>query len=271
MLLLKPLAQRSFTATLILALIPFSFSTFSMPSAAAAEEPVLAFDFGRTLECRDVTPPEFSEAYPDERIIECTLRLSVNLVSGAIADVEAIRVEISDSDQRLRVFGFSPGTRLESEFADDIVTKKTIESSHSFSASLGGELPAYVGGAVAHVTPTVGGGMGGKEVLTETHKRVAPKQVVVASGTMNEEHGVFFTLRLSPTSSLEGVHELAVQFVVPASWRGDAIRVVCQATGQQKVLWMKQQKVWAQRSAAVALYLAGDAAARRAALRHVRQ
>jgi len=47
--------------------------------------------------------------------------------------------------------------------------------------------------------------------------------------------------------------------------------VACQATGQQKVLWMKQSKVWAQKSSAVALYLAGDLAARRAAQRHVRQ
>jgi hypothetical protein len=263
--LLESFAPRLLAAALVLLVAPLS------PAIAAAEEPALAFDFGRTLECRDVTPPEFAEAYPDDRIVEGTLRLSVYLESGAINAVEAIRVEISDSDRRLRVFGFSPSTRLESEFAKDIQTTKTTESSHSFSASLGGELPVPVGGIVAHVTPTIGGGAGGKEIVTEKAFRVAPKQAVVASGTMNEEHGVFFSIRPSSTTSLEGVHELSVQFVVPATWRGDAVRVTCQATGQQKVLWMKQQKVWAQKSTAVALYLAGDAAARRAAERHVRQ
>jgi len=269
MQLFQPFAQPLFRATLILALT--SSASFPTTHAAAAEEPIVAFDFGRTLECRDVTPADFSATYPDERIVECTLRLSVNLVSGAIEDVDSVRVEISDCDERLRVYSFSPSTRLESEFAGPIETITTTESSHSFSASLGGELPAGIGGVVAHVTPTVGGGAGGKEVVTEKAKRVAPKQAVVAAGTMNEEHGVFFTLRPSSTSSLEGVHELAVQFIVPSQWRGDAVRVACQATGQQKVLWMKQSKVWAQKSTAVALYLAGDLAARRAAQRHVRQ
>jgi hypothetical protein len=271
MRLFEPPAQRLFHATAVLVVNALLFSSWPTGNVAAADEPVLALDYGRTLECRDVTPPDFSEAYPDERIVEFTLRLSVNLVSGAIDDVDAIRVEISDCDQRLRVFSFSPGTRLESEFAGDIETTKTTESSHSFNASLGGELPAPISGVVAHVTPTIGVGLGGKEVVTETHRRIAPKQAVVAAGTINEEHGVFFTLRPSPTSSLEGVHELAVQFVVPSHWRGDAVRVACQATGQQKVLWMKQQKVWSQKSTAVALYLAGDLAARRAAQRHVRQ
>jgi hypothetical protein len=239
MRLLQPISRRLFAAALCLALTPLF--PLSMPGKAVAEEPALAFDFGRTIACRDVTPPEFLDEFPEERVVECTLRLSVHLTGGAIADVESIRVEISDCDERLRVFSFSPSTRLESEFADDIQTTKTKESSHSFTASLGGELPACVGGVVAHVTPTIGGGAGGKEVVTEKVIRVAPKQAVVASGTMNEEHGVFFTLRPSPTTSLEGVHELAVQFIVPETWRGDAVRVSCLATGQQKVLWMKQQ------------------------------
>jgi hypothetical protein len=256
---------RWFAATLVLL---FNASSFQ---DSAGEEPALAFDFGRTLECRDVTPPEFLDTRSDERLIECTLRLSVSLESGSIDEVESIRVEISDCDRRLRVFTFSPSTRLESEYSKEIQTTKTIEKSHSISASLGGELPVPIGGMVAHVTPTIGGGKGGKAVVTEKTFRVAPMQAVVASGTMNEEHGVFFSLRPSPTSSLEGMHELSVQFVVPATWRGDAVRVSCQATGEQKVLWMKQQKVWAQKSSAVALYLAGDAAARKAAERHVRQ
>jgi hypothetical protein len=255
-------APRQFAATFLFVLV--SMST----RFAVADEPSLTFDFGRTLECRDVTPPEFAESYPDERIIEGTLRLSVHLTAGTISDVEEIRVEISDCDGRLRVHDFSPRTRLESEFAAAIETTKTVESNHSFSASLGGEIPC-IGGTLAHVTPTIGGGMGGKEVVTEKQKRVAPMQAVVASGTMNEEHGVFFTLRASPLGTLEGVHELTVKFVVPISWRGDAVRVDCRATGEQKVLWMKQQVVWAQKATPVALFMAGDAGARRAAMRFV--
>lgn len=267
MTLFGPSVQRLIASTLVLLVAAHS----PAPTVHAGEDPTLVFDFGRTLECRDVTPTEFSERYPDERIVECTLRLSVYLVSGAASGVEAIRVEVSDADERLRVHGFSPATRLESEYAADLETTKTIESSYSFEASLGGEIPAPVGGVVAHVTPTIGGGKGGKEVVTEKMVRVAPKQPVIASGTMNAEHGVFFIIRSSPTTSLEGVHELSVQYRVPENWRGDAVRVSCQATGTQKLLWMTQQRVWGQKSTPVALYLAGDGLARRAAERYVRQ
>jgi hypothetical protein len=233
-----------------------------------AAEPVLAFDFGRTIEARDITPPEYADLYPQERIIEARFRMSVRLESGDIADVSEIRIEINDHDGRLRVHDFAPRTRLESEYADAIETTKTVESHKAFTASLGGEIPC-LGGGVANVTPTIGGEVGGKEIVTEKVKRVAPMQAVVASGTINEEHGVFFTLRPSPTGTLEGVHELTVQFVVPAKWRGDAIRITCQASGQQKVLWMKQQAVWGYKSTPVALYLAGDSVARQAAMRFV--
>jgi hypothetical protein len=244
---------------------------FNTPSPAASAEPQLSFDFGRTLECRDVTPPDYAEAYPDERIVECTLQLSVSMAGGNIGDVQSLRVEIADDDQRLRVFSFWPSTQLASEYADDIERTTTTESNHEFTASLGGELPAVIGDVVAHVTPSVTAGKSGREVVTEKKILVAPTHVVVASGTINRAHGVYFTLRPSAQSTLEGVHELSVAFVVPANWRNDAVRVRCTASGEQKVLWVKQQKVWAEHSAGVALYLAGDAEARRAAQRRVRQ
>lgn len=252
----------------LLALVFFA-APLAPNRVALAAEPQLAFDFGRMLECRDVTPAGFAESNPDERVIECTLRLSVYLSGGDIADVDTVRVELSDCDRRLRVFDFSPSTKLESTLAADIEVTKTTEATHELGASLGGELPACIGGVVAHVTPTLNGKKGGREVVTEKQVRVAPKQAVVASGTIDQEHGVFFTMRQSPQSSLEGVHELTVAFIVPARWRGDAVRVTCQASGEQKVLWMKQQKVWAEESSGVALYLAGDLDARRAAERRV--
>jgi hypothetical protein len=43
------------------------------------------------------------------------------------------------------------------------------------------------------------------------------------------------------------------------------------ASGEQKTLWITQQKTWAQKSTGVVLFMNGDVAARRAALRLVRQ
>jgi hypothetical protein len=169
----------------------------------------------------------------------------------------------------MRVHSFSPGTQLTSHWSEDIVWSKIDEETNTLGASLGGEIPTPIGGVIAHVTPTISGGHTNREKITEKQVRVAPKFAVVASGTIGQEHGVFFKLRSSPQNSLEGTHELTVRFIVQENWRGDSVRVCCQATGTEKVFWTKQQTTWAHVCGGVALYLAGDARARQAAIRYV--
>ncbi len=238
--------------------------------AVYAEKPSIEFDFGRTAACREVPAAEANGVSPSEKIVELKLRVSVHLMSGNLDDVEEVRIEVGDSDRRLRVYSFEPSTRLESHVSEDIQWSKTIEVGNSLGASLGGQAPVLLGDAVAYVTPSINGGKTSREVVTESQKRIAPKHVVVASGTLGQEHGVFFKLRRSPQSSLEGVHQLTVRFVVPKTWRGDSLQVCCRATGQEKFLWLKQQATWAHKCSAVAVYLANDLGARRAAERHVR-
>ena len=236
-------------------------------TTAGAADPAIAFDFGRTAECHDLTLAESAEVFPHEKIVELRLRVSVHLLSGSVDDVEEVRIEIGDCDSRMRVHSFEPGTTLESRHTEPVRWSRTTEHSKSLGATLGGELPVPMGEVVAHVTPSISGGLSNREVITETEHRLAPQHVVVASGTIGQEHGVFFKLRSSPLSSLEGVHELTVRFIVPDSWRGDSVRVCCQATGQEKFLWMKQQTTWEHVCAPVAIYLAGDLKARQAAQR----
>lgn len=237
--------------------------------AARASEPHVAFDFARVAQCTEVPSAEDTLLYQDEKLVELRLRISVHLLKGNIRDVEEIRVEVADSDSRMRVQSFSPSTQLASRLNGDIEWSKTTEETSSLGASLGGELPAPVGDLIAHVTPTVSGGNTSHEKIVEKQLRMAPRFAVVASGTIDQEHGVFFKLRSSPQSSLEGTHELIIRFVVPRSWRGDSLRVCCQATGTEKVLWMKQQTTWSHTCRPLAVYLAGDVEARQAALRYI--
>jgi len=244
-------------------------------SGAQAGTPSLVFDFGRTAECRDVTSerlgPQTADLYPGQKLVELKLRVSVHLLAGKISDVEEVRIEIGDCDSRIRVESFAPSTRLESNLSKDITSTKITESGKKLAASLGGEAPVPLGDLVAHVLPSVNGGFTQREVLTETQVRRAPQVAVVASGTIGQEHGVFFKLRASPQTTLEGSHELSVRFIVPENWRGDALRVCCRATGQEKFLWTKQQATWARTCAPLAIFLAGDLEARIAAERHVGQ
>jgi hypothetical protein len=234
-----------------------------------AGEPQLAFDFSRVAECVDVSSEAQETLYAGEKLVELKLRVSVHLLSGKIGDVDEVRIELGDTDNRLRVHSFSPGTKLTSNYSDDIEWTRTTDDSRELGASLGGELPTPIGGLIANVTPSISGGTSNREKITEKQLRVAPRFAVVASGTIAQGHGVFFKLRSSPQTSLEGTHEFAVRFIVPAKWRGNAIRVCCQATGTEKVLWMTQQATWAHTCGGVAMYLAGDAKARQAAIRFV--
>lgn len=247
----------------------FALVSTCNPEPAEAGGPELTFDFASTAECRDVTADYDGDAYPDEKIVELNLRISVHLLSGNMNEVEELRIELGDCDSRIRVHSFAPTTTLESSLSEDIQWTKTVESGNSLGASLGGEAPVVLGETVAHVTPTVNGGLSNREVVTEKQIRVAPRQVVVVSGTINKAHGAFFKLRPTPQTTLEGVHEITVRFIVPDQWRGDSLRVCCQATGRQQVLWMKQQTTWARLCAPVAIYLAGDREAREAALSYV--
>jgi len=238
---------------------------------ADAESPSIDFDFASTAECRELALIESAGIYPGEKIVELKLRISAHLTTGNLDAIEEVRFEVVDCDRRIRVHSFEPSTQLESLVSEDIQWSKITEHGNSLGASLGGEAPVLLGDVVAHVTPSINGGTTSREVITESQKRIAPKHVVVTSGTIDKEHGVFFKLRRSPQSSLEGVHQLTIRFIVPDNWRGDSIRVCCQATGQEKFLWMKQQKTWTYRCAKIAIYLAGDLGARRAAVRYIEQ
>lgn len=251
--------------------IGFIISIALVTPAAEAASPKVAFDFGRTAECREIEPATEFDLNSGQKLVELRLRVSVHLLKGKINDVEEIRIEIGDCDSRLRVASFAPNTKLTSHFSQDIEVTKTSETGSSFGASLGGEAPVPLGDVVAHVLPSLNGGLSEREVLSEKQVRKAPQYAVVASGTIAQEHGVFFKLRSSPETTLEGTHELIVRFIAPENWRGDSLRVCCEATGHEKFLWTKQQASWGRTCASLAVYLAGDDEARAAAEAYIAQ
>ena len=250
---------------LLVLLLPFD------NGQAQAERPSIDFDFGSTAACRELVLDGEAGVYPGEKIVELKLRISVHLNSGDLDKVDEIRIEVKDCDRKMQIHGFEPRTRLESRVSEDIEWSKTVEKGNSLGASLGGEVPVVLGKGVAHLTPTISGGNTNREVVTEVQKRIAPKHAVITSGTIDGEHGVFFKLHRSTQSSLEGVHELTIRFVVPKVWRGDSIQVCCQALGQEKFLWIKQRATWTHVCSRVAVYLAGDVGARRAAVSYARR
>ena len=230
-------------------------------TSVAVGAPYVEFDFARSIECRDVTPPAAGDQYARARFIQLTLPLSVRFHGLSSADVEEIDVEIDGAAAGLRVFDFSPSTQLFSDIAQPIETITTKKKARSLDSTLGGELPIPFGESVAHVSPSINAGISGSETATEKRSRLPPKHAVVVSGTSSESRGVFFKLRRSSQTSLEGVHLLAVTFIVPADWQRGEVRVGCSARGRRKVLWIKQSATLGRAAGTVRLYPAGAAPA----------
>jgi hypothetical protein len=238
------------------------FTGVSMAAVAGAASVVVAapyveFDFARSAACVDVTPRSSQEEYVQVRLIQLTLPLSVRFHGLTRDDVDEIDVEINGAANGLRVYDFAPGTQLASDVARPIEMTTTTKRARSLDATLGGALPVPYAELVAHVTPSINAGISGSEVATEKMNRLPPKRVVVVSGTSSEGRGVFFKLKQSSQSSLEGVHGLSVTFLVPAGWRGGDVQIACSAQGRRKILWIKQAATVGEETGTVRLQVAG--------------
>lgn len=210
------------------------------PLAALASADV-EFDFARVVECRDITSSERLAQYPLQRLIEVALPVSVRFNDVSRDDVDEISIEVSGAAAGLRVQDFAPTTQLASEITHEIETTTTSKRARSLDGTLGGSLPIPGADVAARITPSISAGLANSDTATERINRLPPKHVVVVSGTQAEGRGVFFKLKRTSQTSLEGVHELAVTFVTPRTWRAIAVEVECTAVGTRKTLWVKQQ------------------------------
>jgi hypothetical protein len=202
--------------------------------------PNVEFDIAPTAECRDITPPQRITQYPNQRLIEVTLPVSVRFRGVSMDEVDELAIEVNGVSAGMRVHDFAPTTQLASDISHEIETTTTTKKTRSFDGSLGGTIPIPGADAAAHLTPTISAGLAGCDLETEKVNRLPPKHAVVVSGTSSAGRGVFFKLKRYSQTSLEGVHELTVTFVAPRAWKWSEIRVDCAARGEQKVLWMKQ-------------------------------
>jgi hypothetical protein len=220
------------------------------PRANAAE---IEFDLPASIECHDVTPPDFAAA-ETLKVIEGKLRISARVVDGSESDIVDFMYVISNPQQRMRIQDYLPNTTLESAVADDqIEVKDATEKASSASADVHVVYKILsLGGTLSQTT---------KDSEANCYRQIAPKELVVASGTTDREHGVFFRLRPSRTASLEGAKEFSFLATVPKAWRGDICTISCRARVRQHSFWSDSIVSSGERTVEVGLYLAGDSEA----------
>lgn len=253
------------STSLVLLAIQLVATVLGATASQAAE-----FDFPRLLACREIAikGTEGSAAHPAPRIVEVVLPISVRFHGKDVHQVREINIDVRAASESLLVHNFAPQTLMTSELASDIQRTVTHEKSHFLEANLGGALPVVAGNLVAHVTPSIGGDLRRRHSTTEKVSRLAPKMPLVVSGTTGRGSGVFFKIKPSSQTTLEGVHELRVQFAVPPDWQSGTLRVACLAHGRHKVLGIVEQpKAFGSANATLYLYSADSKEAREVAIR----
>ena len=230
------------------------------PAQSYADTARVAFDVSYSVPCRDVTPEEFAEANPGRKIVEARFQVSSLFRRGGEQDVQQLMYVIQSPERRLRVVDFEPKTQVESEVADTIqITKKGEDAS-----TLDGSVSLHLSPMTAvQLTPSIGASKLKKEILEEKYSKLAPKQLLLASGTIDRGNGVFFKLKPSSQASLEGRKEFVCLFVVPKEWRGDYAYVECTAKPRSRSPWSTADN-YGRTKTLVGLYLEGNVEARNA-------
>ena len=135
-------------------------------------------------------------------------------------DVEELAIEINGSAAGLRVYDFRRNTNGQRYLQRNRDDNHHEEKAFARRLLRGHTSRPRRSDAVAHFTPSISGGLAGCDTSTEKINRLPPKHAVVVSGTSSEGRGVFFKLKRYSQTSLEGVHELSVTFVAPATGKG---------------------------------------------------
>jgi hypothetical protein len=197
-----------------------------------------------------VTPEKCAAAHPTMKVIEAKFRISASFVEGDESSTVEMVYMISSPEMRLKVLDFLPNTTLESTAEDHI---EVIDSTESTDALTGDA-------KVAYSILTLGGSANSTNKKTESNKyrKIPPKHLVLASGTVNRGHGVFYKLRPSQEASLEGAKEFMMLCIVPKTWRGDWCTVVCSARAKKRSTLSTTVAIAGIEQAHVGLYLEGD-------------
>ena len=244
--------NRSDAITIVVAVVTaLSQGTGPASSAFAGDKPIVHFDLAPIVAAYP------SDADPlDPTLVTLELRLSSMIESPKVPPIDQWLVRCQPRDQAISIADYAPRTETSSDLASPIQVKQTEEKSNAIGLSIDGSY-----GHAAH--GNAGTDVTNKNTNTLQFDRVAPVQVVTASGTINRGRGVYFKLRWTAEQVLEGEKVFHVTLRVPITWRGGLLDISVIAQSQQKKfgVWDLEPRTIGAANFVVAAYRQGDAEA----------
>ena len=209
--------------------IPVVFALFAigiLNSAAQADQPRVNFDAVTLIDCRDVTPEDFALVHPDERLVEAIFCISTFTARENYENMDLV-IQIVSPTRSVQVVHFLPNTTTTSEYATNIAHDQGAENIAGIGLNAGG-----TAAEVVNLTSNLN--FSNKKTSNVHYEKLPPTQILAASGTLQRGSGVYFKLKPSSQTTLEGSREYAVTLRVPTTWRSDILHLHCRARHFQK-------------------------------------
>ena len=223
----------------------------------------VAFDVNPMAPARESSSIGLMNQLPNSRMVDVQLDVSALFTPGDVAVITEYTVRIVSRHEDVQVADYSPRTEMQSDVFGPMQISQ--EGDRIREAAIRG-----VGGY-----PGVGSAQGYAYYHDNSHETVhyAKKpsmELVNAAGTLERRRGVYFKVRQSSQTTLEGARPFRIVFEVPNSWRADLLDVTIEAAGLENS-HSKRPRVLSTQQFVVALYQEYDENAAIAATRYVRQ
>ena len=237
------------------------FSVFSVPQSAMPAQPTVVFDASYMISCRDVTPKDFSQINPKEKLLEAKFQVSSLFPRGGEKDISQFLYHIENPHKCLKIVDYIPRTTLSTDVVGNFGVETSKERARSLEIGLSGTYDHFVNADAS-------GSTNNKSTSSVRYEQLPHMELLAASGTMYRGTGAYFKLKPSKRTSLEGAKEFGLVLRVPKSWRGDYVRMVCEATAENDRLVSALEDdtyVCSRDYFVVALHAEGDEPSRRTA------
>ena len=223
----------------------------------------VAFDVNPMAPARESSSIGLMNQLPNSRMVDVQLDVSALFTPGDAAVITEYTVRIVSRHEDVQVADYSPRTELQSDVFGSMQISQ--EGDRIREAAIRGE-----GGY-----PGAGSVQGYAYYHDNSHETVhyAKKpsmELLNAAGTLERRRGVYFKVRQSSQTTLEGARPFRIVFEVPNSWRADLLDVTIEAAGLENS-HSKRPRVLSTQQFVVALYQEYDENAANAATRYVRQ
>ncbi|WP_162006730.1 hypothetical protein [Roseimaritima sediminicola] len=196
---------------------------FDLPSLAVAEN---------VSDSRDDAGSEQNSGanarpLPGQRLVRIPLRLSALVDAPEPPRIDQVMIQVYAMDSTISVVDYAPRTELASPYEGNLEIAKTAERNKHLGFTVDGGYGKMIEGTLA-------GDVAKKDLETVKFRRVAPLEVVAASGTLGRGRGVYFKLRSTALQVLEGDKQFEVVLSVPQDWQSGLLDVRIEANTNKK-------------------------------------